>query len=63
VLIVLALSFVLGSVSSLSGMVGAPAVGWLCDTRGPRDAPPRTANRLTGAGRRRLAVASAGMPG
>jgi MFS family permease len=27
-----------GIVSSLSGMVGAPAVGWLCDTLGPRDA-------------------------
>ncbi|SNY03948.1 MFS transporter [Paractinoplanes atraurantiacus] len=28
----------LGLVSSLSGMVGAPAVGWLCDTIGPREA-------------------------
>ncbi|WP_239175544.1 MFS transporter [Actinoplanes cyaneus] len=27
-----------GIVSSLSGMVGAPAVGWLCDTVGPRGA-------------------------
>ncbi|MEU8816109.1 MFS transporter [Actinoplanes sp. NPDC048796] len=27
----------LGLVSSLSGMVGAPAVGWLCDTIGPRE--------------------------
>ena len=25
-----------GIVSSLSGIVGAPAVGWLCDTAGPR---------------------------
>ena len=28
----------LGLVSSLSGMVGAPAVGWLCDTLGAREA-------------------------
>ncbi|MFF5082144.1 MFS transporter [Actinoplanes sp. NPDC000266] len=28
----------LGLVSSLSGMVGAPAVGWLCDVIGPREA-------------------------
>ncbi|XVU25256.1 hypothetical protein ACQPZJ_50140 [Actinoplanes sp. CA-054009] len=28
----------LGLVSSLSGMVGAPAVGWLCDAIGPREA-------------------------
>jgi MFS family permease len=27
-----------GIVSSLSGIVGAPAVGWLCDTIGPRGA-------------------------
>ncbi|AEV83552.1 major facilitator transporter [Actinoplanes sp. SE50] len=27
-----------GIVSSLSGMFGAPAVGWLCDTAGPRGA-------------------------
>ncbi|XVV17867.1 MFS transporter [Actinoplanes sp. CA-131856] len=28
----------MGLVSSLSGMVGAPAVGWLCDVIGPREA-------------------------
>lgn len=27
-----------GIVSSLSGIVGAPAIGWLCDTLGPRGA-------------------------
>lgn len=28
----------LALVSSLSGIVGAPLVGWLCDTLGPREA-------------------------